>query len=338
MRMLERSRRGSLIWIAGAMLYVAVLSASQQPVRDLPTPPPDQAIEEFETSELVNAANRLTADDLPRLRARADAGDARAQILMGLAYETGRAGLVQQPAEALRWFLKAAGQRISWAEVWAADFYFNGGSGVERDYPKALALYRSAAERGDPKAAFFVGQMFFYGDGVAADHREAAAWFRRALPADPELVQPLVDLADSACASQFCLALRQIVGAVMSDAAGRFIDGWDDASHEWESTIRLAGAERCGLTSSDRTSVGSVRNYFCDSAPIADEARGVEEARQLADQVAMALPGGYSRRERTDLRPGPSTFFARADFPNVRVTYNLTPGSAQHRVTLLVGP
>src|SRR5689334_13075494 len=68
----------------------------------------------FDTSELVNAAHQLNADDLPRLQARAESGEGRAQVLLGLAYEMGGAGLKPQPPMALSWFLKAADQGITW--------------------------------------------------------------------------------------------------------------------------------------------------------------------------------------------------------------------------------
>ena len=203
---------------------------------------------------------------------------------------------------------------------------------------RALELYRSAAGRGDPKAAFFIGQMYFYGDGVTANHREAAGWYRRAVAADEEAITRMIELAEAPCDSSFCVGLRQVMGAVMGGSANRFIDGWDDARREWDANIKLPDAERCGLTSADRTSAGEVQNYFCDSAAAADETRGVAAARQLADEVQKALPAGYARSDRSDVRPGPSTFFAKEGFPHVRVTYNVTPGSAQHRVTLLVGP
>ena len=306
-----------------------------------PAPPavgPQTRAAAFDTSELVNASHQLQADDLPRLQARAESGEGRAQVLLGLAYEMGGAGLKPQPAMALSWFLKAADQGITWAQVWAADFYLSGTDGVERDVKRALMLYRSAADRGDPKAAFSVGQIYFYGDGVAADHPEAAAWYRRARASDEPIVERMIALTATPCASAFCVGLRQVVGAIMTASANRFIDGWDESKHEWDSTIKLPDNDRCGLTSADRTNAGEVQNYFCDSAQIADEARGTAMAKQLADAVQSALPGGYSRRERSDMRPGPSTFFAMEDFPHIRVTFNVTAGSAQNRVTLLVGP
>ena len=300
--------------------------------------PSAQSAGAYDTSELVNAAHQLNAEDLPPLQARADMGEGRAQVLLGLVYEMGGAGLKPEPRQALAWFLKAADQGITWAQVWAADFYFSGSPGVDQDLSKALMLYRSAADRGDPKGAFFVGQIYFYGDGVPADHREAAAWYRRAAKSDVPVAQSMIALTETPCASPFCVAFRQVVAAIMTDSGNRFVDGWNEDKREWDSTITLPDSERCGLTSSDRTSVGDLQNYFCDSAAAVDEARGAAMAKQLADRIQAALPAGYSRTERTDVRPGPSTFFAMDGYPHIRVTYNTTPGSAQNRVTLLVGP
>jgi hypothetical protein len=292
----------------------------------------------YDTEQLVEEAHQLTAADLAPLKARAEAGEARAQVMLGLVYEFGTAGTTAPPGEALSWFMKAAAQGVAWAEAWAADFYFNGSAGTERDLARAIALYTSAANHGDSRAAFFVGQMYFYGDAVPAHPREAAAWFRRANPAESDLVARMVELAEAPCDSTFCLSLRQVMGAVMTGSANRFVDSWSDTAREWNASIALPGTARCGLTSSDHTSSGDVQNYFCDSAPVDDEPRGIELAKQLADQVQKALPAGYTRTERDTPRSGPSTFFARDGYPHLRVTFNLTPGSAQHRVTLLVGP
>jgi hypothetical protein len=293
---------------------------------------------EYDTAQLVDAAKQLDAEDLPPLQARAEMGEGRAQVLLGLAYEMGSGGLKPQPPQALSWFLKAAEQGINWASVWAADFYYSGSPGIERDVARALMLYRTAADRGDPRAAFFVGQIYFYGDGVPADLREAAGWYKRAVGSDIALVQPMIDLTASACSTPFCVPFRQVVAAVLTQSGDRFIDSWDEARREWNSSIRLPDTDRCGLTSSDRSTAGEVQNYFCDSVEVADESRGIAMAKALADAVQAALPAGYRRRERSDLRPGPATFFAKDDYPHIRVTFNVTPGSAHHRVTLLVGP
>lgn len=320
--------------IAAALMVISLAASS----RAQSLPPPSRPSPVWDTQALVNEAHKLNPDELPRTRARAEMGDARSQVLLGLAYEMGAAGLMPQPTEALSWFLKAAGQGVAWAEVWAADFYFTGSPGVARDLYKALELYKSAANRGDPRAAFFVGQMYFFGDGVSTNHREAATWFRKAVPADPDVVNRMVALVETQCDTAFCVSLRQVVGAVMIGLAERFTGEWDDATHEWEATIELPDSDRCGFTSSDRTDMGNVQNFFCDSEPIDDNARGAALAKQLADDVQKALPEAFKRTDGTTPRQGPATFFSADGYPHIRVSFNLTPGDAPRRVTLLVGP
>ena len=50
------------------------------------------------------------ADEVADLRARADAGDARAQYLLGGRYSSGWGGVPQDDRQALKWFLRAAKQ------------------------------------------------------------------------------------------------------------------------------------------------------------------------------------------------------------------------------------
>jgi hypothetical protein len=202
---------------------------------------------------------------------------------------------------------------------------------------KALELYKSAANRGDPRAAFFVGQMYFFGDGVSTNQREAAPWFKQATPADPDVVSRMVALSEAGCDSTFCVSLRQVVGALMIGLADRFTGPWDEMTHEWESVIDLPDTDRCGLTSSDRTERGDIRNFFCDSELIADDAEGAARQKDLAETVQKALPSGFERND--DLtKPNPATFFSKDGYPHIRISFNVTPGDAPRRVTLLVGP
>jgi len=54
------------------------------------------------------------------------------------------------------------------------------GRGVERDDAEAVKWFRRAAEQGDPMAQFNLGASYAEGTGVAKDEAEAAKWFRRA--------------------------------------------------------------------------------------------------------------------------------------------------------------
>ena len=118
------NRKWSVASLTVALWWSAAALVQQS--SDAPRPAAQPAPAGYETSELVEAAHQLIADDLPRLQARADMGDPRSQVLLGLAYEMGSAGLTPQPPQALAWFLKAAAQGVPWAEAWAADFYFSG--------------------------------------------------------------------------------------------------------------------------------------------------------------------------------------------------------------------
>jgi hypothetical protein len=295
------------------------------------------AAQTWDTNTLVNEAHKLEAADLARVRAQAEAGDARAQSLLGLAYEMGAAGLEASAVEALAWFLKAAGSGVPWAEMWAGDFYYTGSIGVPRDLYKALELYRSAAGHGDPRAAFNVGRMYFFGEGVVTNHEEAATWFRQALPADPAVVGRMVTLADAPCRTTFCLSLRQVLGAMTTSSADQFAGEWDESTHEWDAVKTLSGFDRCGFTSSNRTAEGDVQNYFCDSDVIVDASLGAANARQVAGDVEQALGSGWMKSDGGVDRPN-AYFFTRDGYPRVRVTYNVTLGDAPQRVTLLVGP
>ena len=298
---------------------------------------PARAQQPWDTNKLVNEAHSMMASDLDRMRMQADMGDPRAQVLVGLAYEMGAADLMPNPPQALSYFLKAADQGVTWAQVWAGDFYYTGSPGVPRDLYKAMELYRTAADRGDPRAAFFVGRMYFFGDGVRTDLPEAGKWFERALPAEPEMMRPMVALATTGCDAAACIALRQLIGAMVTKTVDQYVGEWDDATREWESAMDLPDFERCGFTSSDRTDRGDVRNYFCDSAIISNAAEGTRAAARVEDDVVRALPG-WEKSASTSTNGGPAVLFSREGFPRVRVSYNITEGDAPRRVTLLVGP
>jgi TPR repeat protein len=193
---------GSWKWVVVAA--VVLVAAVSRPA----------AAQDWDTNKLVNEAHNLAEGDLVRVRQQADGGDPHAQALLGLAYEMGAAGLMADAVQALAWFNKLADQGIAWGELWAGDFYYTGSQGVPKDLYKASELYKSAASHGEPKAAFYVGRMYFFGEGVALNMKTAAEWFRRALPADPDLVGRMVALSENDCETAFCMSLRQILGAM----------------------------------------------------------------------------------------------------------------------------
>ena len=97
----------------------------------------------------------------------ADAGDVRAQSLLGVLYYRGR-GVRADAAEAVRWFRGAADGGDA-----AARFYlgvmFAEGRGVPQDYEQAAIWYQRAADLGDAQGLYNLGLAYAQGEGVAQD-------------------------------------------------------------------------------------------------------------------------------------------------------------------------
>ena len=48
------------------------------------------------------------------------------------------------------------------------------------DYAAALGQFKPLAEKGDPKAQFYLGEMYGQGQGIKRDLKKAARWYREA--------------------------------------------------------------------------------------------------------------------------------------------------------------
>ena len=59
-------------------------------------------------------------------------------------------------------------------------FMYYRGNGVQQDYKEAASWYRKAAEQGNAPAQFYLGQMHDIGKGVPQDYQEASSWYRKA--------------------------------------------------------------------------------------------------------------------------------------------------------------
>jgi uncharacterized protein len=111
-------------------------------------------------------------------RPLANAGDARAQLTLGLLYYHGN-GVPQDPDEALKWFRRAADQDDAIAQFHLG-VLFSKGEGVPQDPDEALKWFRRAADLGDAPAQYNLG--LFYAKGVAGepDNVSAHMWFNLA--------------------------------------------------------------------------------------------------------------------------------------------------------------
>ena len=73
-----------------------------------------------------------------------------------------------------------AAQGNAEAQYWLGSMYFNGQGGVLQDYKEAVKWVRLAAAQGHVDAQFVLGHMYADGEGVEQDYQEAVKWFRLA--------------------------------------------------------------------------------------------------------------------------------------------------------------
>ncbi len=120
--------------------------------------------------------------DLPKgvkwHRKAAEQGLAAAQYQLALDYRIGE-GVEADKAEAAVWFRKAAEQDYLQAEV-ALGLCLVQADGVEANGREAITLFRKAAERGSVDAEYHMGKCFLEGTGVSRDIEQGVKWIRHA--------------------------------------------------------------------------------------------------------------------------------------------------------------
>ena len=108
-------------------------------------------------------------------RPLAEQGDALAQQYLGNMYATGR-GVLENDAEAVKWYGKAAAQGHASAQFSLGLMYFNG-EGVTENDAEAVKWFRKAAEQGDALAQKNLGVMYVTGEGVPVNNVKAYMWW-----------------------------------------------------------------------------------------------------------------------------------------------------------------
>ena len=128
---------------------------------------------------------------LDQLASLADAGNARAQLMIGLRYLNNEGGPARY-AEAAKWLQLAATNGEALAQYRLGTLYA-GGHGVPTDAAKALYWYEASAKAGNRKAMYNLAVAYTQGNGVTRNPTEAARWFSKA--ANMGLVDAQFDLA-----------------------------------------------------------------------------------------------------------------------------------------------
>jgi TPR repeat protein len=114
--------------------------------------------------------------------AKANAGDAAAQVAMGEGYVRAaeathnKAQVADDYKQAEAWYQKAADQKNLAGELHLAALYRDGGTGFPRDMARAAAWYRKAADQGDADSQATLGVLYSMGQGVQQSDVEAYFW------------------------------------------------------------------------------------------------------------------------------------------------------------------
>ena len=116
--------------------------------------------------------------DVAALKARAEKGDTKAQVRLGIVYATGD-GVDANETEAVQWFRKAAEKGDAAGEYSLGEMYLTG-RGAEANLPEGVKWMRRAAEHGDPRGQSNLAVLYAQGQGVPKDDEEAEKWMRKA--------------------------------------------------------------------------------------------------------------------------------------------------------------
>ena len=109
----------------------------------------------------------------------AEAGDAKAQYLVGQIYAQGT-GVKKDPKQAYEWYTKSANQGYG-ASRYEIGKMFADGKPVRQNYYTAAKWYRLAATfNNNAKAQFRLGELYFNGRGVEHDYGKAIAYYTKA--------------------------------------------------------------------------------------------------------------------------------------------------------------
>ncbi|MDO8264503.1 MAG: SPOR domain-containing protein [Gallionella sp.] len=138
---------------------------------------PPAALGDFET-DLSDTGKSDNSQMTDRLRVRAMAGDADAQLYMGSLFFKGQE-VAQDYAEAAKWYRLAARQGYAQAQFNLGMMY-DTGLGVGKNQTEAVRWYRTAAEQGLAIAQLNLGVAYAEGLGVSQNEDVAVKWFRLA--------------------------------------------------------------------------------------------------------------------------------------------------------------
>lgn len=146
---------------AGLLLLLSMLPAGTGAAQ------PDPAAEAYRSGDYATAYRLYLA--------RADAGDADAQVAIAEMYNLGQ-GIERNYEQAVVYLRKAAEQGHARAQFALAVMLYRG-HGVPKDEEAAEQWTRKAAEQGNAAGQYFLGTLYLEGTAVPKSIPDAFVWF-----------------------------------------------------------------------------------------------------------------------------------------------------------------
>lgn len=132
----------------------------------------------------VEALKKMKDSPIFPLLLKAESNDVDVLFELAMRYSTGK-GVAKDPAEAVKWFRKAANREHAEAQWHLGDAYnYSKVKGVEQDYVISHAWFMKAAENGHVPAMVKVANNYSRGlSNVQQNYEEARRWYARAMEA-----------------------------------------------------------------------------------------------------------------------------------------------------------
>lgn len=118
------------------------------------------------------------AVNIDKLTAEAGSGNLQAQYELARAYEAGN-GVPKNFPKALELYTSAAERGFGPAQM-TLGYFYQYGEGVPKNPEKALSWSRKAADQGAPQAAHNIGVMYDEGVDISEDNSQAIKWYTKA--------------------------------------------------------------------------------------------------------------------------------------------------------------
>ncbi|MBI1238700.1 MAG: hypothetical protein GC199_05090 [Alphaproteobacteria bacterium] len=143
-----------------------------------PEASPAESEAESESAPVPTPAPRANAATIEDIITAAEAGNAKAQLMLGARYADGQ-GVAKSETKAAEWLEKAALQGQPVAQF-LYGLLLEQGRGVDRNLTEARNWYERSAQAGNRKAMHNLAVLYAEGTAGAKDYALAARWFKTA--------------------------------------------------------------------------------------------------------------------------------------------------------------